>query len=124
MKFLPIIPMIWTEQLQETIEFYCNVLGFICGEYNKEWGWASLYKDNCELMIAQPNAHVAFDKPTFTGTFYIKTDDVESLWNQLKNNTKIVYELETFDWGMKEFAIYDNNGYMIQFGQDITKQDE
>jgi len=24
------------------------------------------------------------------------------------------------DWGMREFAIYDNNGYMLQFGQEIA----
>ena len=124
MKFQPIVPMIWTEQLQETIDFYCNVLGFTCGEQNDEWGWASLFKDDCELMLAKPNQHSPFEKPVFTGTFYIKTDEVEILWNQLKDKSKIVYELETFDWGMREFAIYDNNGYMLQFGQDITEDDE
>ena len=121
MKFQPITPMLWTEQLQDTIDFYCNFLGFTCGEYNEEWGWASLFRDECELMLAKPNMHTPFDKPTFTGTFYIKVDDVEALWGQLKHNVKIVYDLETFDWGMREFAIYDNNGYMLQFGQDITE---
>ncbi|WP_412476113.1 VOC family protein [Flavobacterium sp. TBRC 19031] len=120
MNFQPIIPIIWTEELQETVDFYCNILDFTCGNISEEWQWASLFKDDCELMIAKPNKHTSFDKPSFTGTFYIKVDDVELLWKQLKNNVKIVYELETFDWGMKEFAIYDNNGYTIQFGQDIT----
>ncbi|MGL2965997.1 VOC family protein [Flavobacterium sp. XGLA_31] len=120
MKFQPIIPIIWTEQVQETIEFYSNILGFTCGERNDDWGWAALHKDDCELMIAKPNAHTSFKQPTFTGSFYIKTDDVETLWQELKTKTKIGYELETFEWGMKEFAIYDNNGYMLQFGQDIT----
>ena len=26
---------------------------------------------------------------------------------------------EDFEHGMREFAIYDNNGYMLQFGQEI-----
>ena len=29
-------------------------------------------------------------------------------------------EIETFEWGMREFAIYDNNGYVLQFGQETT----
>ncbi len=124
MKFQPIIPMIWTNQLQQTIDFYCNILGFTCGNSNEEWQWATLFKDECELMVAKPNEHTPFDKATFTGTFYIKVDDAETLWNQLKEKVNIVYELETFDWGMREFAIYDNNGYMIQFGQEMTQQNE
>ncbi len=121
MKFHRITPIIWTEQLEDTIDFYCTVLGFQCGEFNKEWQWAALIKDDCELMMAKPNEHTPFEKPAFTGTFYIKVDDVEALWNQLKHNVKIVYELETFDWGMREFAIYDNNGYILQFGQDTNE---
>ncbi|TBX70209.1 bleomycin resistance family protein [Flavobacterium silvisoli] len=121
MKFHHITPIIWTEQLQETIDFYCNVLGFRCGECSDEWQWAALFNDECELMIAKPNEHTPFEKPAFTGSFYIKVDDVETLWNQLRHDVNVVYELETFDWGMREFAIYDNNGYMLQFGQDINK---
>ena len=122
MKFDPIVPMIWTKELQKTIDFYCNILGFTCGNQSKEWGWAAIHKDQCEIMIAKPNAHTPFEKPYFSGTFYIKTDDVESLWNELKGKVKIAYDLEDFDWGMREFAIYDNNYYMIQFGQDLWEK--
>ena len=121
MKFQPIVPMIWTNELQETIDFYVNNLGFECGNYNEEWGWAALHKDAAELMIAKPNAHTPFDKPTYTGTFYIKTDNVNELWEKLKDKVKIVYPLEEFEWQMREFAIYDNNGYTIQFGEDISE---
>jgi hypothetical protein len=31
----------------------------------------------------------------------------------------IVYPLEDFPYGMREFAIRDNNGYILQFGQEI-----
>jgi len=114
--------MIWTNMLTETIDFYVQKLNFICGEYNEEWGWAALYKDDCEMMVAKPNEHVSFDKPVFTGSFYIKVNDVDALWNDLKENVKICYPLEEFEWGMREFAIYDNNDYLIQFGQNIEDE--
>lgn len=57
MKFHPIVPMIWTKELQATIDFYCDVLGFTCGNYSEEWGWAAIHKDECELMVARPNEH-------------------------------------------------------------------
>ncbi len=119
MKFESLVPMLWTDDLAGTIAFYCDKLSFTCGEYNEDWGWAALHRDSCEIMFARPNAHTPFVKPTFTGSFYIKVDDVEPLWNQLKDTVTIVYDLETFDWGMKEFAIYDLNGYMLQIGQEI-----
>ncbi|MEY4835122.1 MAG: hypothetical protein RI980_1237 [Bacteroidota bacterium] len=121
-KFQPIKPMIWTDKLEETIDYYVNTLGFICGEYNKKWNWASLYKDEAEIMIAAPNEHISFEKPIFTGSFYINVDQVDKLWNNLKDKCKICYELEEFPWGMREFAIYDNNGYLLQFGQDIISK--
>ena len=119
MKLQPIVPMIWTSELQETIDFYCNILGFTCGNKNDDWGWATIHRDQCELMIAIPNEHTPFEKPSFTGTFYIKTDDVDGLWNEIKSKVKVVYDIEEFEWGMREFAIYDNNGFILQFGQEI-----
>lgn len=113
------IPMIWTGDLNQTVTFYVERLGFTCGEKNEEWGWASLHRDQCEVMVARPNAHAQFEKPVFTGSFYVRTDAVENLWEEVKDTVDVCYELETFDWGMKEFAIFDNNGYVIQFGQEM-----
>jgi uncharacterized glyoxalase superfamily protein PhnB len=122
MKFQPLVPMICTKELQKTVDFYCDILGFTCGNQSEEWGWAAVSKDECEIMIAEPNEHTPFERPYFSGTFYIKTDDVDTLWNDLKDKVKVAYEIEDFDWGMREFAIFDNNSYMIQFGQDLWKK--
>jgi uncharacterized glyoxalase superfamily protein PhnB len=122
MKFQPIVPMIWTKELHETVDFYCDILGFTCGKYSEDWDWAAVHKDDCEIMIAKPNEHTPFERPYFSGTFYIKTDDVDVLWNQIKDKVKIAYDIEDFDWDMREFAIFDNNSYMIQFGQDLVKK--
>lgn len=120
MKFKRLTPLLWTENLQETLTFYTEILGFVCGEYNEEWQWAALHQNNVELMISKPNEHSPFEKIGFTGSFYFEVDDVDFLWEKLKNQVEIVYELETFDWGMKEFAIKDTNGYILQFGQNIS----
>lgn len=120
MKLLELRPMLWTENLHATIDFYVDVLGFVCDERNDAWGWASLSLDDVSLMLARPNAHTPYDKIGFTGTFYFTTDDVEAMWAKLKGITKICYGIETFEHGMREFAIYDNNGYMLQFGQEMT----
>lgn len=120
MKFKNLIPMLYTEDIKGTVEFYTNVLGFECGALSKEWGWASLHRDHVSLMLAQPNEHLPFERATFTGSFYFKVDEIEAFWQEVKNEVKICYPLEDFEYGMREFAVYDNNGYLLQFGQEIS----
>lgn len=122
MKLQKLTPMLRTTDLKATVEFYTTVLGFECGAFSEEWGWAALQRDEVAIMVALPNAHAPFEKPAFTGSFYFRTDDVEAIWQQIKDQAKICYPIENFEYGMREFAIYDNNGYLIQFGQDISEQ--
>jgi uncharacterized glyoxalase superfamily protein PhnB len=119
-KFVSLKPTIYTKQLNETVNFYTDVLGFECAAYEEDWGWASLSKDGIEIMAAYPNATIPFDRPLFTGSIYIATDDVDVLWEKWKDKCRVCYEIETFEYGMREFAIYDNNGYLLQFGQEIN----
>lgn len=123
MKFQQLTPMLYTNKIDETIYFYTNTLGFTCGEKNDDWGWATMHKDDVEIMIAKPNEHMPFDKPMFTGSFFIRTDNVDDLWLQLKDKTKVCYAIDNFDWQMREFAIYDNNGYLLQFEQEILNSE-
>ena len=111
--------MLYTKDMQETVDFYVNVLGFSSNAYEPGWGWASLQLDKTEIMLAIPPSEVPFDKPVFTGSLYFKTDNVDQLWEKLKDKTNNFYGIENFDYGMREFAIYDNNGYLLQFGQEI-----
>jgi len=119
MKLLGLSPMLWTKHLNLTVGFYTNILKFNCDELNEKLGWASLSRDNVQFMLAVPKQHPEFKEAQFTGTIYIHTDDVEKLWKELKDKVEIVYPIDNFETGMREFAIYDNNRYIIQFGQEI-----
>lgn len=119
MKFNSLRPMLWTRDIEQTIQFYTETLKFTLGEKNDDWNWASLNKDDVQIMLAIPTEHTPFEKPQFTGSLYFNVDDVETIWKELKNRAEVCYEIATFDWGMREFAIYDNNGYLLQFGQNV-----
>ena len=121
-EFQAIRPMLAVNSIDDTILFYCNTLGFEC--VNRLDGWAALQKDKVELMISLPNAHEPFEKPTLTGSLYFNTADVDILWNEIKDKVSVVYPVENFFYGMREFAIRDNNGYILQFGQEITEPAE
>ena len=51
---------------------------------------------------------------------YFRTSDVDALWAQLKDRCRVEYAPATFDYGMREFAVYDNSGYLLQFGQEVS----
>lgn len=70
-------------------------------------------------MLAAPNANMPYDGPAFTGSFYIRVDEVDTIWTELKDKVEIVYPIDNFEYGMREFAIRDINGFMLQFGQEI-----
>ncbi|MDR6920068.1 MULTISPECIES: VOC family protein [Chryseobacterium] len=118
-KFTAVRPILWTENMDETINFYTLILGFTLQGRNDDWNWASLRKDEVQIMLSQPNEHEKSEKIGFTGSFYFNVDDVNELWEDLKTKAKICYEIETFEWEMREFGIYDNNGYILQFGQPV-----
>jgi uncharacterized glyoxalase superfamily protein PhnB len=118
--FQSLQPMLRTRDLDATVKFWMDRLGFTCDGLSREDGWASLSRDRVKVMVATPNAHVPFDTPAFTGSFYFNVDDVSALWGDLKDRVKVAYPMEDFHYGMREFAIYDNNGYMLQFGTPIA----
>lgn len=121
MKFHSLMPVIWTKNLEESIGFYTHILGFSLVDANIEAHWAFLMKNKVQIMLTLPNEHGNVNNICFSGSFYFNIDDVDELWKDLNTITKICYRIETFEWGMREFAIFDNNGYILQFGQAVDE---
>lgn len=116
---IKLTPMLESRDMQATLTFYTEILNFTCNAKLDDLSWLSLSKDAVEIMFCIPNEHRNIPKPIMSGSLYIKTNEVSSLWENLKDQCEICYPLEDFDYGMREFAIYDNNGYLLQFGQDL-----
>ena len=115
-------PMLQTWDLPGSVRFYTEVLGFTLDRLSEEWGWAALSRDKVTIMLSGPNAHDPVTAPAFTGSLYLRTTDVDRDWEALRNRARVCYPIEDFEYGMREFAIYDNNGYLLQFGQPREKE--
>lgn len=61
-------------------------------------------------MYKSPDQHRPFGKCMMTGSIYLDVSDVDLSWHKLKDNVEIAYPVETFDYGMRESAFYNNNG--------------
>jgi catechol 2,3-dioxygenase-like lactoylglutathione lyase family enzyme len=124
-------PILWTKNLDETISFYENVLGF--RGTSKFQNFVYLSKADVGIMFVLPvdepevckdpdHQEEFFPKPVLTGSIYIYMDNVDEFWDSVKDKVTIKSKLENRGYLMRDFSILDNNGYELVFGQDIGGQ--
>lgn len=122
-------PILWTKNLDETISFYKNVLGFKAASNFPNFVYLS--RGDVGIMFVLPEAEPEdckasedkegfFSRPILTGSIYIYLDNVDELWEAVKHKATIASKLENREYLMRDFSILDNNGYEIVFGQDIS----
>ena len=143
-SFGRLVPMLTTDDLAGTIAFYRDTLGFdVIGTFPEDNpNWCYLKRGDAYLMFSSlaeldhdhdehghdDHGH-GHDKgeghhhygPTGVWTLYVYPDDVESLWERLKEQTPVAYPLGETPYGMREFGIRDPNGFMLSFGKEIQQ---
>lgn len=114
---------IMVKNVKETIDFYQEQLGFqkvlSVPEDGEVLNFAILNKDKISIMLQeQENLLSEYNTlqngeiiPTFT--LFITVDNVEKMYNELKDKVKIAKELHKTFYGKDEFAIFDNNGNIL-----------
>ncbi len=110
---------IMVKNIKETIKFYEEKLGFqkvlSVPEEGEILNFAIIAKDNITIMFQEqnnlteeyPTLKVENIKPTFT--LFITVENVQKLYEDLKDKVEIAKELHKTFYGKDEFAIFDNN---------------
>ena len=119
MRLRSLVPMLQSGDLQRTIDWYQSVLGFRCT--GREEGWCRLERDGVTLTFMR-NAHLG--EPHATATQYIYVDDLDALWNSIKDRIKAEWGPEDMPYGMMEFAIKDPDGYLLSFGEELRQREQ
>jgi uncharacterized glyoxalase superfamily protein PhnB len=115
MRMTDLVPMLQTDDMVRTRNWYEEVLGFRCVSAPSD-GWCRLERDDIAIMFMR-NAHLG--SPHATATQYIYVDDVYELWNSIKERCTAEWGPEKMPYGLIEFAVKDPNGYLLSFGQPI-----
>jgi uncharacterized glyoxalase superfamily protein PhnB len=113
MRMTALVPMLQTNDMPRTRNWYEEVLGFHCVSAQGD-EWCRLERDDIAVMFMR-NAHLG--PPRATATQYIYVDDVGELWNTVKERCTAEWGPERMPYGMIEFAVKDPNGYLLSFGQ-------
>ena len=122
MKLQALSPILWVKDLQETISFYKERLGF--KSRSSFPNFATLIRDNAEIMVIVPTGEPGdtgfFPQPHLTGSIYIFMEDVNGFWELVKDKVNVKTPIDDRQYLMRDFSILDNNGYEIVFGEDIS----
>jgi catechol 2,3-dioxygenase-like lactoylglutathione lyase family enzyme len=100
-----------------TKDFYVNKLGFhIFGGTDYD-GYLMVERDNIQIHFFE---YKKLDPNTNYGQVYIRTNDIENLYQSLLDNKLKIHpsgNLQVKPWGQKEFALLDPDNNLLTFGQ-------
>ena len=124
MSLKNIIPMLATGDMEETVAFYRDRLGFEVRDKFESGGrcwWCEMVRDGQALMFTQhevdvdaPGARVGFRQTSIN--LYVD-EGVEEFHARLKEQGVAVSELHVAFYGMKQFDLRDPAGYTLIIGQ-------
>jgi GNAT superfamily N-acetyltransferase/catechol 2,3-dioxygenase-like lactoylglutathione lyase family enzyme len=116
MRFKYSVPILYSEDVKRSIQYYTEVLGF-----DKKWEWdepatfGGVSKDSIEIFFCEKGQ----GNP---GTWLsIMIDNLDEYYEYVKaNGAKIRSAPENMEWGLREMLIEDPDGHMLRFGQIAT----
>jgi len=138
MKFKKLTPNMMVDDVRESVKFYTDILGFTLNmvvpedsktidnelKDGKKYVYAMVSRDEVFIMLMKKDVFeedLPMLKDTTIGasvSFYCDVDNINKVYNSLKDKVDIVIDLHTTWYGMKEFYIKDCNGYILGFAEE------
>jgi len=134
MKWNQMIPEFDVFNLDETLHFYVDLIGFKVVYDRPEDKFAFLELEDVQFMVQEiDKENLKWDTgelkyPLGVGiNFQIDVKNIDEIYNRLKeDNYKIFVEMEDHYYrkdnemlGEREFLVQDPNGFVLRFAQDI-----
>lgn len=108
-------PMIPSYNIEKTVSFFIDVLDFKIGRNDKSY--FVLYKDNLTVHIQSAGKDIG------EMSFYLAVDDIEKVWDGMKDKLGDIKVIEPFDqeYGMREIHVIIPETKTLMFiGQEIA----
>ena len=106
-----ITPQLPVADVEETQRYYRDVLGFKIG-FTRGEDFGAAHCGSTEIFFAKA------ETPHPVSVCCVRVDDVDGLFAIYRERgARIVEQLETKPWRMREFTIEDPNGHLFRIGQ-------
>lgn len=112
-----LVPALLVRNMDETLAFY-QKLGFqLAGRHPSETApnWADVKRDSVVLQFHTEPSCGTPSEPMCSGTLYIFPESVAALAEELRGRVDFAWGPDVMNYGMREFAVQDPNGYFIAF---------
>lgn len=115
------VPMIHVPDVRATVDWYKDI-GFTVNYTYDDGGdglsFASLLFGSGEVMFNSDGRPSSEERREVD--LYVYSNDVDELYERLKDRVEIVAEPDDTFYGMREFIIRDCNRFWITFGQSVS----
>jgi predicted enzyme related to lactoylglutathione lyase len=121
-----ISPVLLVSDLERSLAYYRDRLGFDTEAYGDPPTFASVGRDEATILLAltdEPERIVPHWRIVENmWNAYIRVDDVDGLYAEIQERgTPIDYTIYDAPHGFREFGVQDPDGHDIAFGQPIAQ---
>ncbi len=129
MKLLSLTPNLMVRDVNAAVDFYTGLPGFELLQTVPESGvlaWAMVRCGGVSLMLQKESSlkeeypELKDSTPGGTLTLYIRVENMPQWYDAVRDKVRIVKPPGKTFYGANEFAIMDNDGYILTFS-DITE---
>lgn len=122
-----LLPVIYSEKLQETKDFYCDLLGFGV-EFDSDWFVNLTGGATGELELGIQRYDHELVPPEFRATakgvsLALEVDDVGAVYSRFRDREDLVAHITDEEYGQRHFMCVDPNGVLVDVGMPIEPSD-
>ena len=131
MKFKGVTPMLNVSNIERSLAFYRDLLGFVVTSDERkiqEWRWAFLKNGGSEIMLSESGGIgerqaviAAESEGRWPMILYFYPTDVVALHAELLAAKADVSELRLNFYGRQEFQLRDPDGHLCWFGKELEQ---
>lgn len=121
MKLRNVTPTLKTQDLEGTLAFYTEVLGFVVDTLWPPGAPTFSILDHGQVHLAfYTEEEASPEPPQMTGQLRVDVDGVMAIFERCRDRAEIEWGPEVYHYGAREFCIKDPNGYSIIFSEPTT----
>jgi len=117
-----VLPCLLVDDMRRSLAFYLEVLGFTQTGYYpiaSEPLRTEVRRDGVAIVLLTEAAHGIAEKPAFSGAFYVFPESIGKLMDELRGRVTFAWGPEETDFGIRQFAIRDPDGYLLVFAEPL-----
>ncbi|HEX4413844.1 MAG TPA: VOC family protein [Lacipirellulaceae bacterium] len=115
-----VLPCLLVSDMRRSLEFYVETLRFVQTGYYpiaSEPNFTEVRRDDVAIILFTEPIHGREQLPTFSGALYLFPPAIDHIADELRGMVPFAWGPNVTEFGLREFAIRDPDGYTIVFAE-------